>query len=29
MEMPRRNPYAMEVNRRRNDYACRGFEHMA
>ena len=25
----RRNPYAMEVDRRRNCYACRGFGHMA
>jgi len=30
MEMlPRRDPYAMEVDRRRNCYACRGFGHMA
>ena len=26
---PRRDPYAMEVDRRRNCYACRGFGHMA
>jgi len=26
---PRRNPYAIEVDRRRNCYACRGFGHMA
>jgi len=26
---PRRDPYAMEVDRRRNCYACGGFEHMA
>jgi len=26
---PRENPYAMEVDRGRNCYACRGFEHMA
>jgi len=26
---PRRDPYAMEVDRRRNCYACRGFRHMA
>jgi len=25
----RRDPYAMEVDRRRNCYACRGFGHMA
>jgi len=29
MEVPRRNPYAMEVDRRRNNYACGGFGHMA
>ena len=27
--LPRRDPYAMEVNRGRNCYACRGFGHMA
>ena len=26
---PRRDPFAMEVNRGRNCYACRGFGHMA
>jgi len=26
---PRRDPYAMEVDRERNCYACRGFGHMA
>ena len=26
---PRRNPFAMEVDRGRNCYACRGFGHMA
>jgi len=26
---PRRNPYAMEVDRRRNCYACGGFGHIA
>jgi len=26
---PRRNPYAMEVDRGRNCYACGGFRHMA
>jgi len=26
---PRQNPYAMEVDQRKNCYACRGFEHMA
>ena len=26
---PRRNPYAMEVDRGRNCYACGGFGHMA
>ena len=26
---PRWNPYAMEVDRGRNYYACRGFGHMA
>jgi len=26
---PRRDPFAMEVDRRRNCYACRGFGHMA
>jgi len=26
---PRRDPYAMEVDRRRNCYACRRFGHMA
>ena len=26
---PRRDPYAMEVNRGRNCYACGGFGHMA
>ena len=26
---PRRDPYAMEVDRRRNCYACGGFWHMA
>ena len=25
---PRRDPYAMEVDRKRNCYACRGFRHM-
>jgi len=25
----RRDPYAMEVDRKRNCYACRGFGHMA
>jgi len=29
MEVLRRDPYAMEVDRRRNCYACRGFGHMA
>ena len=28
MGAPRRDPYAMEVNRRRNCYDCRGFGHM-
>jgi len=27
--LPRRDPYAMEVDRRRNCYACREFGHMA
>ena len=26
---PRRDPFAMEVDRGRNCYACRGFRHMA
>ena len=26
---PRRDPFAMEVNRGRNCFACRGFGHMA
>ena len=26
---PRRNPYAMEVDRERNCYACGGFGHLA
>ena len=26
---PRRDPYAMEIDRGRNCYACRGFGHMA
>jgi len=26
---PRQDPYAMEVDRGRNCYACRGFRHMA
>ena len=26
---PRRDPYAMEINRGRNCFACRGFGHMA
>jgi len=26
---PRRNPYAMEVDRGRNCYACGGFGHLA
>jgi len=26
---PRRDPYAMEVDQRRNCYACRGFGHIA
>ena len=26
---PRRDPYAMEINRGRNCYACGGFGHMA
>jgi len=26
---PRRDPYTIEVDRRRNCYACRGFGHMA
>ena len=26
---PRRDPYAMEVDKGRNCYACGGFEHMA
>jgi len=26
---PRRDPYAMEVDRGRNCYVCRGFRHMA
>ena len=25
---PRRDPYAIEVDRERNCYACRGFRHM-
>jgi len=25
----RRDPYAMEVDRERNCYTCRGFRHMA
>jgi len=29
MKAPRRDPYVMEVDRRRNCYACRGFGHMA
>ena len=29
MGAPRRNPYAMEINRRRNYYACGSFGHMA
>jgi len=29
MGAPRKDPYAMEVDRRRNCYACRGFGHMA
>ena len=29
MGAPRRNPYVMEVDRRRNYYACGGFGHMA
>ena len=27
--LPRRDPYALEVDRGRNCYACRGFGHMA
>jgi len=27
--VPRRDPYTIEVDRRRNCYACRGFKHMA
>jgi len=27
--LPRKDPYAMEVDRRRNCYACRKFGHMA
>ena len=26
---PRQNPYAMEIDRRRNCFACEGFGHMA
>ena len=26
---PRRDPYAMEIDRRRNYYTCEGFGHMA
>ena len=29
MRMPRKDSYAMEVDRGRNCYACRGFGHMA
>ena len=29
MGLQRRDPYAMEVNRERNYYACRRFGHMA
>jgi len=29
MGAPRRDPYVMEVDRRRNCYACGGFGHMA
>jgi len=29
MEVPRRDPYAMEVDRERNCYTCGGFRHMA
>ena len=29
MEAPRRDSYAMEVDRGRNCYACRGFGHIA
>ena len=29
MGLPRRDPYAMEVDRRRNCYACSRFRHMA
>jgi len=29
MGAPRRDPYAMEVDRRRNCYTCGGFGHMA
>ena len=29
MEAPRRDPYIIDVDRGRNCYICRGFEHMA
>jgi len=29
MGVPRRDPYAMKVDRGRNCYACGGFGHMA
>ena len=29
MGAPRRNPYAMEIDKRRNYYACGSFGHMA
>ena len=29
MVAPRRDPYAIDMNRGRNCYACRGFRHMA
>ena len=29
IELPRRDPYAIDIDRRRNCYACGGFEHIA
>ena len=29
MEAPRRDPYAMDIDRGRNCYVCRGFGHIA
>ena len=29
MGAPRRNPYVMEIDKRKKCYACRGFGHMA